>query len=280
MVFVFWFLVFQGWRVGKGEGYSDLEYAIMASMKTVDPSVPVIAVVHDCQVMDLPEGIFGAHDVPVDFIVTPTRIIACESRPVKPAGIIWSLLSAEKLAEIPILRKLRFRDWKDGKDVKITGETEAPVDLEDEVVKMEDSEERRSKPRQFRKNSNRRRNRRSEGIENKDGAGDGGEGVVKGGRSYRGGDSYKEGGGGTEGDGEVRQNEGGPPRRGYRSGSRGRGGWRGRGGRGGRRGGRRSGDSRGSETEGGDYKKVLLLSSAFLRYLYYGVIHQRRPSKN
>jgi 5-formyltetrahydrofolate cyclo-ligase len=168
----------KGWRVGKGEGFSDLEYAIMASMGAVNAKTPVVAVVHDCQVIDLPEGIFGRHDVAVDYIVTPTRVIACEGRPARPAGIIWGLLNAERLESIPILRKLRYRDWKAGVDVKIAGETEAPTELVDEEVKMEDTEERRSKPRSFRRNVNRRRPRRSDdgaaGDEH-DAAGDGGD---------------------------------------------------------------------------------------------------------
>jgi len=87
-------------------------------------------------------------------------------------------VTAEKLAAVPILRKLRFKDWKDGKDVKLVNETEAPVDLQDEVVLMEDTEERRSKVRALRKNVNRRRNRRRSGDaeHRKGGGGDGEEG--------------------------------------------------------------------------------------------------------
>ena len=67
-----------GWRIGKGAGFSDMEYAMMVSIGAVDSSVPVVTVVHDCQVLDFPESLFGSHDLPVDYIVTPTRVIKCE----------------------------------------------------------------------------------------------------------------------------------------------------------------------------------------------------------
>lgn len=40
-----------GWRVGKGEGYADLEYAMMVSMGAVSQGTPVVTIVHDCQVL-------------------------------------------------------------------------------------------------------------------------------------------------------------------------------------------------------------------------------------
>lgn len=39
-----------GWRIGKGEGYADMEYAMMVSMGAVQEDTPVVTIVHDCQV--------------------------------------------------------------------------------------------------------------------------------------------------------------------------------------------------------------------------------------
>lgn len=39
-----------GLRIGKGEGYADMEYGMMASMAAVNESTVVVTVVHDCQV--------------------------------------------------------------------------------------------------------------------------------------------------------------------------------------------------------------------------------------
>ncbi|XP_071065140.1 methenyltetrahydrofolate synthase domain-containing protein isoform X2 [Dasypus novemcinctus] len=41
----------KGWRIGKGEGYADLEYAMMVSMGAVCEGTPVVTIVHDCQVL-------------------------------------------------------------------------------------------------------------------------------------------------------------------------------------------------------------------------------------
>ena len=39
-----------GYRIGKGEGYADMEYGMMVSMGAVTESTVVITIVHDCQV--------------------------------------------------------------------------------------------------------------------------------------------------------------------------------------------------------------------------------------
>jgi 5-formyltetrahydrofolate cyclo-ligase len=64
-----------------------------------------VTTVHGLQVIDqeLPET---EHDFGVDLIVTPDRFIECES-PRRPSGLVWTGLSAEKVAEIPILAARR-----------------------------------------------------------------------------------------------------------------------------------------------------------------------------
>ncbi|KAL7979750.1 hypothetical protein Chor_004908 [Crotalus horridus] len=39
-----------GWRIGKGEGFADMEYAMMVSMGAVGQRTVVITAVHDCQI--------------------------------------------------------------------------------------------------------------------------------------------------------------------------------------------------------------------------------------
>ncbi|GAB5582554.1 methenyltetrahydrofolate synthase domain-containing protein isoform X1 [Prionailurus iriomotensis] len=78
------------WRIGKGEGYADLEYAMMVSMGAVGPETPVVTIVHDCQVIDIPEALLEDHDLTVDYILTPTRVIATGCERPKPTGILWS----------------------------------------------------------------------------------------------------------------------------------------------------------------------------------------------
>lgn len=134
-----------GWRIGKGEGYADLEYAMMVSMGAVHEGTPVVTIVHDCQVrpadlllaslpatlgvgardtcsssclplesivdagfllggpcchltvsshpgqvVDIPEALLEDHDLTVDYILTPTRVITTGCARPKPTGIVWS----------------------------------------------------------------------------------------------------------------------------------------------------------------------------------------------
>jgi 5-formyltetrahydrofolate cyclo-ligase len=67
-----------------------------------------VTTVHDEQVVnDIPAGSLTKHDVPVDIIVTPTKVIRVPNRAPKPSGIFWDLLSPQKLAQIRVLRQLK-----------------------------------------------------------------------------------------------------------------------------------------------------------------------------
>lgn len=98
-----------GARVGKGEGFAELEWGILSLQGNLDASkCLVVTTVHDEQVVeDMPEGQLTKHDVPVDIIVTPTRTIRVPNRAPKPSGVYWDLLSPQKLAQIKVLRDLK-----------------------------------------------------------------------------------------------------------------------------------------------------------------------------
>jgi 5-formyltetrahydrofolate cyclo-ligase len=92
-----------GRRCGKGEGYSDLEYAILQELGH-DP-VPVATTVHPIQrVESVPTD---AHDLPLSWIVTPEEAVEVPDPPAPPRGIDWTALSDEDLDEMPVLRELR-----------------------------------------------------------------------------------------------------------------------------------------------------------------------------
>ncbi|XP_039577389.1 methenyltetrahydrofolate synthase domain-containing protein isoform X2 [Passer montanus] len=112
----------KGWRIGKGEGYADMEYAMMVSMGAVQEDTPVVTIVHDCQVLDIAEELLGDHDLTVDFILTPTRTIQTNCKRPKPQGIMWHKVSSEMLGKIPILKTLRCREKQAGKDVTLQDE--------------------------------------------------------------------------------------------------------------------------------------------------------------
>ena len=136
-----------GWRIGKGQGLSDLEYAMMVSTGAVSNDTIVMTLVHDCQVLDLPNDLFGPHDVPVDYIVTPTRVVTCADRvSPKPAGIIWSLLRLSDLDRVPVLRRIRYREWNAGKNVRLSGEDADPGGLEDVILPEPHGDCRKPRP--------------------------------------------------------------------------------------------------------------------------------------
>ena len=62
-----------GGRLGKGTGYSDQEYSILKNAGSLTAQTPIITTVHDIQIVDkIPKEEW---DIPVDIIVTPTKII-------------------------------------------------------------------------------------------------------------------------------------------------------------------------------------------------------------
>lgn len=98
----------EGYRIGKGRGYGDLEFGLMMHMKAIKPDTIVVTTVHDCQVFDtLPAELFGPHDVPIDIIVTPTQVIETQRMSQRPVGILWHLLSNRRLQLMPVLGQLR-----------------------------------------------------------------------------------------------------------------------------------------------------------------------------
>lgn len=92
-----------GARIGKGEGYSDLEFAILREAGSVDDETTTATTVHELQVLD-DDVPATPHDVPIDLIVTPDRIVRDERRE-KPSGIRWDELSEDRIDEIPVLRR-------------------------------------------------------------------------------------------------------------------------------------------------------------------------------
>lgn len=117
----------KGLRIGKGEGFADLEFGMMACMGAVNESTVVVTIVHDCQVVDIPDEIIESHDLTVDYILTPTRVIKTDCQFPKPQGIFWIKLDNEKLEKIPILKQLRALEEQAGKDVTLG---EAPTAAE------------------------------------------------------------------------------------------------------------------------------------------------------
>ena len=95
-----------GARIGKGGGYSDLEYAIAIELGILSHATPIITTVHPLQIVTGRISL-APHDIPVDFIVTPDKSIPTKTRLSRPKGIYWDYLDEEKIAAIPLLKKMR-----------------------------------------------------------------------------------------------------------------------------------------------------------------------------
>lgn len=97
----------EGVRIGKGGGYSDLEFALLVEAGLVDDGTAIATTVDPLQVVDeeLPET---DHDFRVDRIVTPEETIATPGGH-RPSGILWDHLDDEKVGGIPVLAGLARR---------------------------------------------------------------------------------------------------------------------------------------------------------------------------
>jgi 5-formyltetrahydrofolate cyclo-ligase len=96
----------RGIRFGKGHGFFDLEWGMLYAIGVVDTTTPLIAFVHDCQIVDL-DLETSPYDSVCDVIVSPSRVITVEN-PQKPTtGIMWERLEPEMLDTIPPLQELR-----------------------------------------------------------------------------------------------------------------------------------------------------------------------------
>ena len=68
---------------------TDLEFALARAVGAIGDTTPVVTTVHDLQGLaeDVP---MTPHDVPLDVIVTPTRVIRTRRAFPRPAGIHWT----------------------------------------------------------------------------------------------------------------------------------------------------------------------------------------------
>jgi 5-formyltetrahydrofolate cyclo-ligase len=95
----------RGARVGKGGGFSDLEYALLVEAGRVGPRTPITTTVHSVQI--LPEAIeMRPHDIAVDIIVTPDGVIALHPAFPRPRGLYREALAPEKIAEVPVIEQV------------------------------------------------------------------------------------------------------------------------------------------------------------------------------
>ncbi len=96
-----------GSRIGKGGGYSEIEYGILRELGSINDETPIVTTVHDAQVVDVVP--VEDHDLSVDAIITPTRVIETKRRRSRPKGIFWDKVTPTMLEKMPILKELSRR---------------------------------------------------------------------------------------------------------------------------------------------------------------------------
>lgn len=95
-----------GVRFGKGHGFFDLEWGMFTDLGLVGEDTPVVAAVHDCQVVQ--EKLHPSPtDILVDYIATPSKLHKVERRAKRPRGVIWDLLDPKQIEQTPPLQELR-----------------------------------------------------------------------------------------------------------------------------------------------------------------------------
>ncbi len=95
-----------GVRIGKGGGYSEIEYGILRELDVVSEETPIFTTVHDIQIIDdAPQK--EEFDFLLDAIITPTRVIRTDRRSPQPKGIYWESITQQRISDMPVLETLR-----------------------------------------------------------------------------------------------------------------------------------------------------------------------------
>ena len=97
----------KGARLGKGGGFSDLEYGLMVEMGKIDRATLVATTVHPIQILR-ENLLMTAHDIPVNLVATPRAVIEVDGAYRRPRGILWDHLQPPQIHEIPVLERFGY----------------------------------------------------------------------------------------------------------------------------------------------------------------------------
>lgn len=99
-----------GARLGKGGGYSDLEYAFLREADLVDENTTVATTLHAVQLLRRGAVPVEPHDISLDLVALPSKLVRIRDRRCRPDGVLWDRLDTERLEAIPALwRRKRSR---------------------------------------------------------------------------------------------------------------------------------------------------------------------------
>lgn len=96
----------RGLHFGGGDGFFDLEWALVRHCGLTTSRTLVVAIAHACQVLDADINP-GRHDAIADLVLTPTQVVHCTPPLPKPEGIIWEEIRSMWNDDISYVRELR-----------------------------------------------------------------------------------------------------------------------------------------------------------------------------
>jgi 5-formyltetrahydrofolate cyclo-ligase len=97
----------KGARLGKGGGFSDLEYALLLEAGKIDRRTVVATTVHPIQILR-ENLLMTGHDIPVNLVATPRAVIEVDGAYKRPSGILWDHLQPPQIHEIPVLERFGY----------------------------------------------------------------------------------------------------------------------------------------------------------------------------
>jgi 5-formyltetrahydrofolate cyclo-ligase len=97
----------KGARLGKGGGFSDLEYGLLSEAGRIDRRTVVATTVHPLQIVR-ENLLMTGHDIPVNLVATPRAVIEVDGAYTRPNGILWDHLQPPQIHEIPVLERFGY----------------------------------------------------------------------------------------------------------------------------------------------------------------------------
>ena len=100
----------KGARLGKGGGFSDLEYGLLSEIGKIDRRTVVATTVHPIQIVR-ENLLMTGHDIPVNLVATPRAVIEVDGAYRRPDGILWDHLQPPQIHEIPVLERFGYAGY-------------------------------------------------------------------------------------------------------------------------------------------------------------------------
>lgn len=146
----------QGVVLWEGQALFEVQWALLQDLKLLDAKAPVVAVVHECQVVDEAQhsldttmpGKIG--EVQCDFVVTPERVLKVQNALKHNAGVDFKNVDPDALNNIPPLQELKgirmmeqimskggfeIKEEKDKELKTLSAEEQMGIDIVDRLMK-------------------------------------------------------------------------------------------------------------------------------------------------